>query len=169
MSKQQEKISRKKNEHGLTDRQETFIAAYVENGGNATQAAITAGYAESGAYQRGHEILRNQAALARMESLVREKMYKAAPLAVESLMKLAVSASSDTVKQAAASSLLDRTGYKVPVKVEITDNRTAAQVDAELAALLDMDVAEISPVSGSQAVSGDNEGDQAGNGKDNLH
>jgi len=136
MTKTRAGISTKRNEHGLTERQEAFVNAYVENGGNATQAAITAGYAKTAAHVRGSEALKAPAVQARMDKLVRQKMQHAAPLAVETLKELAVSASSETVRQAAASSLLDRTGYKVPVQVEVTDTRTASQVDAELAALL---------------------------------
>jgi hypothetical protein len=59
-----------------------------------------------------------------------------APLAVHALRELAISASSETVRQAAASSLLDRTGYKAPVVIELDDHRTQADVDKELAILL---------------------------------
>lgn len=162
-------VSTKKNEHGLTERQELFIQAYVENGGNATKAAVLAGYPEKSAHARGHEALKSKAVQLRMETLVREKMYNAAPLAVGALMELAVSASSDTVRQAAAANLLDRTGYKVPVKVEITDHRTAAQVDAELAALLDIGVEEIAPVAASEAPSRGSGEDGQGNEGELVH
>lgn len=39
----------------LTMKQRLFAQAYVDNGGNATQAAITAGYPESHAQPRGSE------------------------------------------------------------------------------------------------------------------
>lgn len=42
----------------LTDKQERFILEYVIDF-NATQAAIRAGYAESGASTEGHRLLRN--------------------------------------------------------------------------------------------------------------
>lgn len=71
-----------------------------------------------------------------METLCRELMSKHAPACIAALRELAVSAASDTVRQAAASSLLDRTGYKAPVLVQVEDHRTQADVDAELAVLL---------------------------------
>ena len=43
----------------LTAKRECFVAEVIKNGGNATQAAIAAGYAKSSAYQRGHELVRN--------------------------------------------------------------------------------------------------------------
>jgi phage terminase small subunit len=43
----------------LTPKRERFVAEVIKNGGNATKAAIDAGYAESSAYQRGYELVRN--------------------------------------------------------------------------------------------------------------
>lgn len=43
----------------LTHKQQAFIAYYLCNGFNATQAAISAGYAESGAHTEGYRMLRN--------------------------------------------------------------------------------------------------------------
>lgn len=36
-----------------------FIQAYISNGGNATQAALTAGFAKSSAYARGGELVKD--------------------------------------------------------------------------------------------------------------
>ena len=124
------------NEYGLTDKQEAFIRAYVQNGGNGTQAAKDAGYPDKAAHTRAYENLRLPKILARMETLTRELMSDCAPACVRVLKELAVSSASDTVRQAAASSLLDRTGYKVPVLLEINDHRSQKDVDRELAILL---------------------------------
>jgi hypothetical protein len=43
----------------LTPKRERFTAEYIKNGGNGTQAAIAAGFAESGAHQEAHRLLRN--------------------------------------------------------------------------------------------------------------
>ena len=45
--------------NNLTGKQAAFVRAYTTNGFNATQAAITAGYAESSAHVTGHENIRN--------------------------------------------------------------------------------------------------------------
>lgn len=42
----------------LTKRQDAFVKAYLLNGGNATKAAISAGYSEKTAAEMGHENLR---------------------------------------------------------------------------------------------------------------
>lgn len=128
-----------RNQYGLTEKQELFINAYVLNGGNGTQAAKDAGYADAGAHTRAWDMLRMARVQARMETLCRDLMSKHAPAAIASLAELAVSASSDTVRQAAASSLLDRTGYKVPLVIEVDDHRTQGDVDRELAILLGLD------------------------------
>ena len=129
------------NEYGLTAKREAFVRNLVENGGNKKQAAIDAGYPEGSAGPRASEALNCPKVQARIETLLREHMSGVcAPIAVKALQELAVSSSSDTVRQAAASSLLDRTGYKVPVVLEITDHRTQADVDKELAILLGLDV-----------------------------
>src|SRR5262245_50492532 len=51
----------------LTPKQEKFAAEVIKNGGNATKAAIAAGYGESSAYQRGHELVRNSEIQARIQ------------------------------------------------------------------------------------------------------
>jgi len=40
----------------LSPKEELFVAAYLANGGNATQAAIAAGYSKRSAYAKGSEI-----------------------------------------------------------------------------------------------------------------
>jgi phage terminase small subunit len=43
----------------LTAKQREFVNAYIENGFNATQAAISAGYSQSTAYSQGSRLLKN--------------------------------------------------------------------------------------------------------------
>jgi len=43
----------------MTPQQERFIEHYIENGGNATQAAIDAGYSENGANRQASRLLTN--------------------------------------------------------------------------------------------------------------
>lgn len=47
------------NPHGLTDQQERFCQEYAANGGNATQAYISAGYSPNGAEQSASRLLTN--------------------------------------------------------------------------------------------------------------
>lgn len=54
----------------LPRKRERFAANYIKNGGNATKAAIDAGYAESGAYQEGYRLLRNAEIQARIQRAI---------------------------------------------------------------------------------------------------
>ena len=52
----------------LTRRQNTFVTEYAKDG-NATQAALRAGYAPSSAHQRGYELVRNSEVQQRLDEL----------------------------------------------------------------------------------------------------
>ena len=129
-----------RNEHGLTERQEKFVRYYVENGGNGTRAARDAGYPHDASHSRAWDCLQVPKVQARIQTLARELMASHAPACIKVLAELAVSSASDSVRLVAASTLLDRTGYKLPVVVEVSDHRTQADVDRELATLLGLDI-----------------------------
>jgi len=129
-----------RNEHGLTERQELFVWEYVRNGGNGTQAAKKAGYPDNAAHSRAWELLQKPKIQERMATLVRELMSEHVPACLKSLKELAVTASSESVRLQAASTLLDRTGYRTPIVLEVDDHRTQADVDRELSILLGLDV-----------------------------
>jgi phage terminase small subunit len=57
------------NPHGLTDQQDRFCMEYVANGGNATQAYISAGYSESTAEQASSRLLTNVKVQERVKEL----------------------------------------------------------------------------------------------------
>jgi len=46
------------NPNYITPKQQAFIHAYIANGGNGTQAAITAGYSPKGAGVQAHDLLK---------------------------------------------------------------------------------------------------------------
>ena len=143
------------NEYGLTPRQELFVRKYVESGGAGTESAKQAGYAPTGAHVRASELLAMPKVQARLETLSRDLMASYAPGCIRALHQLAVNAQSETVRQAAATSLLDRTGYKVPLILEINDNRTQADVDRELSILLGLDPASLSEPQEADKAEGD--------------
>lgn len=65
------------NPHGLTDKQERFCQEYAANGGNATRAYISAGYATDGAEQNASRLMANdkvQAFIAELRKTVAEKL-----------------------------------------------------------------------------------------------
>ena len=124
------------NEYGLTERQESFVSNYVQMGGEGTKAAKKAGYANSCAHVQSSVLLRLPKIQERMMTLTRNVMGEHAPACVKVLAELAVSAQSESIKHAAATTILDRCGYKSPVLIEVSDNRSQADIDTELAVLL---------------------------------
>ena len=128
-----------KDDHGLTEMQRAFVSAYAINPqtcGKVEQSAIEAGYSQGGARTRGGELLKMPHIQAETRKQCERMLANSAPLAVSVLVELAESASSESVRLQAASSLLDRTGFKNPVQVEIQEHRTISDVDRELSELL---------------------------------
>ena len=58
-------------------------------------------------------------------------LASSAPLAVSVLMELAESASSESVRLQAASSLLDRTGFKQLIQVEVNEAGLPSRSDVQ--------------------------------------
>ena len=129
-------LGRSLNEYGLTERQEKFAREYVFSGGLGTKAAKNAGYATKSAHAAASTTLQKPKIQERIATLTREYMGEFAPACVRVLAELAVNAQSESIKHAAATTLLDRTGYKAPVLIEVSDNRSQADIDTELAVLL---------------------------------
>jgi phage terminase small subunit len=61
----------------LTGKQQAFVLAYVSNGFNATQAALTAGYSEKTAYSIGSENLKKPDIKQAIESFLEENTMSA--------------------------------------------------------------------------------------------
>lgn len=113
----------------LTERQQRFVAMYMETGGKQTEAAIEAGYARESAQTTASRMLRLphvQQAIMR-ETLVRIGL-QAVP-ALHTLERLRDSARSDYVRLEAAKDLLDRAGFRPPERV---DHRLDASLTVEL-------------------------------------
>lgn len=64
----------------LSVKQEQFCQAYVSNGHNATQAAITAGYSEKTTHSSGPRLLDHVGIKARLAELEREVIDKASAI-----------------------------------------------------------------------------------------
>lgn len=68
----------------LTNRQKAFVEAYLANGFNATQAAITAGYSAKTAYSQGSRLLRN----VEVQTAIQARMKDLAMSADEAMLRL---------------------------------------------------------------------------------
>ena len=125
-----------KDSDGLTIRQRAYAREYVRNGGKGEQAAIAAGYGKAGARQRSTECLQAPAVQEEIRRQVNAMMSDHVPMCLRVLAELAEKAESETVRNSAAQTIMDRTGYKLPDKLVINDTRTAQDVERDLAVLL---------------------------------
>ena len=118
----------------MTEKQDRFIETYVLTG-NATKAAIAAGYSEKTAKSKGYQ-LKNQ-----LQSEIQKEVHKAIadkiPSSLMWLTELAEKAESESVRLGAIKDLLDRAGLKPVDKVETTtiDQMSAEDIKKELASL----------------------------------
>lgn len=116
----------------LSDRQRNFVRAFVRNGANGTQAAITAGYSERGAGVTAHRLLRTPAVLAFLREETERVLNAGIAIGADVLVKLATAAKSESVRLQAATALLDRGGLPLKALTEhrhvIEDRRSDAEL-----------------------------------------
>lgn len=111
-----------------------FVAEYIKSG-NATQAAIAAGYSEKTAYSAGPRLLKNveiQQYLNKTEQNLnrdlRTMFVEEALAAFETMADLMKNSGQDNVRYSAAKDILDRAGYK-PVDKVVADVTTRTYED----------------------------------------
>ena len=121
------------------ERDADFVQEYVDNGGNATQAAIAVGASKASASTVGYRLKTRLSREIDEEQKLQLEGY--APKAISQIQNLAENAESENVKLKANADLLDRAGWKPVDKTEITEgNRyedmTAEEIQRELDALM---------------------------------
>jgi phage terminase small subunit len=121
------------------ERDEDFVREYVNNGGNATQAAIAVGVSQASASTVGYRLKSRLPKEIDTEQKAQLQGY--APKAIHQIQSLAEKAESENVRLKANADLLDRAGWKPIDKQEITEtsaieNMTDEEIEAELAAIL---------------------------------
>jgi len=126
----------KRGKNGLTTKQQAFAVNYALNGGNGTQAALEAGYGETSAHVRAHEMLQMTSVLNEIDRQTRAYIRKLGPKAIAIIAELAVKAQSESVKQACAIDLANRSGYKLPQVIEMKDNIHGEEMDQRIMELL---------------------------------
>ena len=110
-----------KDKDGLTPSQRLFVGEYVVNGGNGTQAAITAGYAADSAHQKAYELIRKTHIIAAVHAETLKHLSSLGPKALKVLAHLMDNASSESVRHQCAVDLANRGGTRVvaaPHKLE---------------------------------------------------
>lgn len=129
------KIGRpRKNAKKLKPRQDRFIEHYLETG-NATQAAVSAGYSEKSASVTGCKLLQNKAVSGVINEIRRDiaqELKENAHKAYDVLQDIMTNPEcSFKVRATVASNLLDRAGYKATEKREV--NSTVNSVSSSIA------------------------------------
>jgi phage terminase small subunit len=121
------------------ERDEDFVSEYVNNGGNATQAAIAVGVSLASASTVGYRLKSRLTKEIDTEQKAQLRGY--APKAIHQIQSLAEKAESENVRLKANADLLDRAGWKPVDKQEITEtsaieDMSDEEIEAELAAIL---------------------------------
>ena len=119
-------------------RDSDFIGEFINNGGNATQAAKTVGVSDGSASTVGYR-MKNRL-INDIEAAQKEALKGYVSKALHQIQTLAETAVSENVRLKANSDLLDRAGWKPVEKSEVTEvtdvqNMTDEKLQAELDAL----------------------------------
>lgn len=101
-----------------------FVAAYIANAQNATQAAIDAGYAKGSAHVTGHRLLKNPKVLQLLTNAAQKALAKASLTADRVLHEVACIVHADPRK------LLDDKGKQLPLhQIDEVTARAIASVE----------------------------------------
>ncbi len=118
------------------ERDKDFVREYVNNGGNATQAAIAVGVSSASASTIGYRL--KSRLTKEIDTEQKAQLQGYAPKAISQIQNLAENAESENVKLKANADLLDRAGWKPVDKQEITETTAIEDMsDAELQEQLD--------------------------------
>lgn len=110
----------------ITPKQQAFIQHYMANGGNGTQAAISAGYAEKSARVTASELLKMPKVQKRLQGEKEEQKERLALDAdwiVSKLMHEALNAESDATRVRSLELLGKHVGIFAPEKKELSVNQ----------------------------------------------
>lgn len=123
-------------------RDSEFVDEFINNGGNATQAAKTVGVSDGSASTVGYR-MKNRL-INNIEAAQKEALKGYATKALHQVQTLAETAVSENIKLNANRDLLDRAGWKPVEKSEITEvtdlqNMTTEELQAELDSLYKAD------------------------------
>jgi predicted esterase len=102
----------------LTQKQQRFVSEYLQNGGNQTAAALSAGYSEGAAADMASRMVRNPL----IQQAIQRETLTAIGLSVAPALHRVVTlidhARSDYVKLEAAKDVLNRAGFAAPQRVD---------------------------------------------------
>ena len=119
----------------MTERQEKFVEYYSLTG-NASKAAVEAGYSQKTSKQKGYELkkLLSDEIHIQTQKILQDKV----PASIHWLTELAQNAESESVRLGAIKDLLDRAGLKPVERIEQTtvEKMSNEEIQRELNALI---------------------------------
>jgi hypothetical protein len=122
---------------GLTDLQSAFIDAFIQNGGRAGEAAVTAGYG-GGAENMGLRNLAKPKIQAEIQRRLKTQAGSALAAAIGRLLKIIETSTDDRAAVAAALGLMDRFGMAPPKGPAIVNNIAVMNGNAAQAILIEV-------------------------------
>lgn len=136
----------------MSARQREFARHFVLNGGNATKAAVMAGYSASDPSVAGHRCLLHPAILAEIRRLSIVNVASFLPIAIRVLIELMCDPETPARDRiSAANSLLDRGGMAAPkggVQVNVGVQVNGNEVQALIGSIWDAKSAKVGDLSG---------------------
>lgn len=114
----------------LKQKQLDFIEAYITNGNNATQAAISAGYSERSAGANGNRMLKNAEIKNAIEERQRE-LYKANQLTTDQILSFWADVATGKINEIQVT----QDGTKVEVPTVVSNRLKASELAAKATGL----------------------------------
>ena len=123
----------------LTPKQKRFVAEYIANASNGSEAARRAGYAEDSAGKTAHKLLKLPHVVAAIKEAAERMLNANVIIGAQTIVDLAQNAESESVRLQAGQSLLDRGGLpfirQSENRIVVEDRRTDAELLASAKAI----------------------------------
>jgi hypothetical protein len=123
----------------LTPKQKAFVAEFVANGANMSEAARRAGYSLSSAPNSGHRLMKLPHVVAAIKAEAERMLNANVIIGAQTIVDLARNAESESVRLQAGQSLLDRGGLpfirQSENRIVVEDRRTDDELLASAKAI----------------------------------
>lgn len=120
----------------LTEQQSAFVLHYVIGGGNATAAAIAAGYSERTAREQGYQLLRKSHIREAVHRELMRQRTRSGAVGLAALIQIAEDAKAPAAARVAACRALMEHAGLIGTAREMAEARAAAEAEAEPGDLL---------------------------------
>ena len=115
----------------LTKQQEAFVLHYVIGGGNATAAAIAAGYSERTAREQGYQLLRKSHVREAVHRELMRQRVRSGVVGLNALVQIAEDAKAPAAARVAAARALMEHAGQLGAGKDMAEARAAAEAEPE--------------------------------------